>query len=149
MGAAAAGLCLTFAAAAQARPPAAAPDTMPATPRFAVLPATHPELATRAGGGGLTTWNFGYTYKRHNYNETFVGNAPSGAASTTPSFIIPLRIVLKSGQTFSTSTIQSNGQSALSDTVNSPIFQSVIDFQEAGVDLGTTQYIDAYERESF
>jgi hypothetical protein len=77
-----------------------------------------------------------------------VGNAPSGAATTTPVFIIPLKIVV-AGQTFSTSTVQSNGQTALSDTTNSPIFQSSIDYTEAGADLGTTQYIDAVERESF
>ena len=35
------------------------------------------------------------------------------------------------------------------DTTSSPIFQSEIDFQEAGVDLGTTQYEDAFQRESF
>ena len=33
--------------------------------------------------------------------------------------------------------------------MNSPIFQSVIDFTEAGADLGTTQYTDAFQRESF
>ncbi|MDQ2859266.1 MAG: hypothetical protein M3T55_00755 [Pseudomonadota bacterium] len=148
VGGLAAGICLVCAggtALAQQAP--RAPDTERAVPRFAVLPATHPELAVRTSGG-LTTWNFAYNYQGSNYNETFVGNAPSGAASTTPSFVIPLKLIV-SGQTFSTSTIQSNGKSALTDTTSSPIFQSEIDFQEAGVNLGTTQYIDAYERESF
>ena len=131
------------AATAQSR----ASDTLPAHARFAVLPATHPEQAIRTSGG-LTTWNFAYSYKSRNYNETFVGNSPSGASSTTPSFIIPLKIVVK-GQTFSTSTVQSNGQSALTNTVNSPVFQSNVDFTEAGADLGTTQYTDAFQRESF
>ena len=126
---------------------ARAPDTMPAHPRFAVLPAIHPEACLPAGG--LTTWNFNYAYGGKNYSDTFVGNAPTGAASTTPVFIIPLKIVLSTGQTFSTSTVQANGQTALADTTNSPIFQSSIDYTEAGADLGTTQYIDAVERESF
>ncbi|MDQ2762671.1 MAG: hypothetical protein M3Y22_04030, partial [Pseudomonadota bacterium] len=72
----------------------------------------------------------------------------SGASSTTPSFIIPIKIVV-GGKTFTTSTIQTNGKSALTDTTSSPVFQSEIDFQEAGVNLGTTQYEDAYQRESF
>jgi hypothetical protein len=142
------GLCLAGAAGgALAQQAARTPDTMPAAPRFVVLPAQHTEQA-RPPSGGLTTWNFSYTYKAHNYNDTFVGNAPSGAATTTPAFIIPLKIVV-GGKTFSTSTVQSNGQTALADTTNSPIFQSVIDFTEAGANLGTTQYIDAFQRESF
>ena len=125
---------------------AGTPDTMLATPRFAVLPGTHLEKVGQAGG--LTTWNFAYTYKSRNYTDTFVGNAPSGAATTTPTFIIPLKIVV-GGKTFSTSTVQPNGKTALVDTTSSPIFQSVIDFTEAGANLGTTQYEDAYQRESF
>ncbi len=147
VGGLAAGLCLVCASeAALAQQAARTPDTERAIPRFAVLPATHPELARTSGG--LTTWNFAYSYQGSNYNETFVGNAPSGAASTTPSYVIPLKLIV-GGKTFTTSTIQGNGQSALTDTTSSPVFQSVIDFQEAGVDLGTTQYTDAFERENF
>jgi hypothetical protein len=125
---------------------AGTPDTMPATPRYAVLPGTHPiEIDPQ---GGLATWNFTYTYQTHNFSDTFVGNAPSGAATTTPVFIIPLDIVV-SGQTFSTSTVQANGKTALKDTTSSPIFKKKVDFQEAGADLGKTQYEDAYQRESF
>ncbi|MDQ2763345.1 MAG: hypothetical protein M3Y22_07570 [Pseudomonadota bacterium] len=121
-------------------------DTLTAVPRFAVLPAQHPELA--AGKAGVTYWNFNYTYKGARYTEKFVGNAPTGAPTTTPSFIIPLKIVV-AGQTFSTSTIQGNGKSALADTTGSPIFASFVDFKEAGVNLGKTQYEDAFQRESF
>src|SRR5450432_4104713 len=102
---------------ALAQQAARTPDTMPATPRFAVLPATHPELV-QSHRGGLTTWNFTYTYKGKNYSDKFVGNAPTGAAKTTPSFVIPIKIVV-SGQTFSTSKVQSNGQTALANTTNS------------------------------
>jgi len=112
-----------------------------------VLPNPHPEQA-RAPVGGLTTWNFTYTHSGTTFTDKFVGNAPSGAATTTPVFIIPLKIVV-SGKTFTTSKVQPNGQTALADTIASPIFQSVIDFTEAGANLGTTQYEDAYQRESF
>lgn len=122
------------------------PDTMPATPRYAVLPGTH--LVEVNPQEGLTTWNFTYTYQAHNYSDKFVGNAPTGAATTTSVFIIPLDIVV-SGQTFSTSTVQANGKTALKDTTASPIFKSNVSFKEAGADLGKTQYEDAFQRESF
>lgn len=123
------------------------PDTMPATPRFVVLPATRGAPSAQPNAA-LTTWNFSYTYKSRNYTDTFVGNAPTGAASTTPVFIIPIKIVIGSSS-FSTSTIQGNGQTALANTTNSPIFQSNVDFVEGSQDLGMTQYEDAYQRESF
>ena len=149
IGGLAAGLCLAWAGgSALARTAARTPDTMPATPRFVVLPGTHLEKAAQPNAGGLTTWNFTYTYNSNNYSDRFVGNAPTGAANTTPSFIIPLKIVV-AGQTFSTSTVQANGQTALADTVASPIFQNVIKFKEVGAKFGKTQYTDAVERESF
>ncbi|MDQ2859250.1 MAG: hypothetical protein M3T55_00675 [Pseudomonadota bacterium] len=131
---------------ALAQPAAHTPDTMHATPRFAVIRATPQELAAQSGA--LPTWSFTYTYNGQHYSDKFVGNAPTGAAVTVPAFIIPLKIVV-AGQTFTTSTVQPNGKTALKDTTASPIFKSNVDFKEAGVDLGKTQYEDAYQRESF
>ena len=142
-GALLAGTLLMGVSAAQAT----TPDTMKAVPRFVVLPATGSHDAQQAGA--LTTWKFSYKYNNVNYTDTFVGNAPTGKKVTTPSFIIPIKIVLSTGQTFSTSTAQPNGQTALADTVASPLFQSVVNFKEAGTKLGKTQYEDAFMRESF
>ena len=36
----------------------------------------------------------------------------------------------------------------MQDTIASPVFQSGVDFVEDGTDLGSTQYIDAYQRAS-
>jgi len=126
---------------------ASAADTMPAHPMFMHPAATNTDA--RLPSGGVPTWTFKFKYKKVKYHDLFVGNPPSGAAVTIPSFIIPLKIVLSTGQTFTMTTVQSNGQSALTNTVNSPIFQSNVDFVEAGADLGKTQYIDAFQRESF
>jgi hypothetical protein len=139
-------LLLGAGGAALAQQAARVPDTMPASPKFVVLKATHPERLGQAGG--LTLWNWTYTFQGTNYSDKFVGNPPTGAATTTPTFIIPLKIVIGTFST-STSTVQANGQTALSDTTNSPIFQSNVDFKEAGQDLGMTQYEDAFQRESF
>ena len=92
-------MALAAAGAAQA----AGPDTMKVVPRFTVLPAKNP-LAVQVGGG-LKTWNFSYKYGGSTYNETFVGNPPTGKGVTVPTFIIPLKIVLSSGKTFSATTI--------------------------------------------
>jgi hypothetical protein len=126
---------------------ASAPDTMKAVPRFTVLPAKGSQDVNQAGA--LTTWKFSYKYNNSNYTDTFVGNAPTGKSVTTPVFIIPIKIVLSTGQSFSTSTAQPNGQTALADTVASPLFQSTVNFKEAGTKLGKTQYEDAFVRESF
>ena len=39
-----------------------------------------------------------------------------------------------------------NGQSVIQNTVNSPLFTSNIDYIQGGTDLGTTQFIDAFQR---
>ncbi len=125
----------------------AGPDTMKATPRFVVLPAKHADQIKP--NVGLTTWNFSYTYKSNNYTDTFVGTNPkTGASTTTPVFIIPIAITI-GAETFSTSTVQANGSTALLDTTNSPIFKSSVKFVEGSKNLGKTQYEDAYQRESF
>ncbi|MEO8927234.1 MAG: hypothetical protein ABI306_08725 [Caulobacteraceae bacterium] len=140
-------LCAGGGALAQTAQGARHPDTEPAIPRFVVLPPLHPEA--RFSGSGLPLWNFTWTYQGRNYNGQMVGTTPSGGASTTvPSFIIPIALKV-GGKTFTTSTIQSNGQSALADAINSPIFQAGINFVEAGVSLGNTQYIDAFQRGAF
>jgi hypothetical protein len=124
-------------------------DTTKAVPRFVVLPGKNLQDLAKGAGTGLTTWQFKYTYNGNSYSDTFVGNAPTGKKTTTPVFIIPIKIVLSTGQSFSTSTTQANGQTALADTVASPIFQSTVSFKEAGTKLGKTQYEDAFQRESF
>jgi hypothetical protein len=129
---------------------ATTPDTVKAVPRFVVLPAKNAEAPQNANASTLTTWKFSYTYNSHKYTDTFVGKAPATKGTvTTPVFIIPIKIVLSTGQTFSTSTTQGNGQTALADTVASPLFQSTVSLKEAGAKLGMTQYEDAFVRESF
>jgi hypothetical protein len=97
----------------------------------------------------LPTWNFTYSYQGSNYSETIVGTNPdTGASTTIPTYIIPIE--LKSG-TFVANPLQtlSNGKTVVENTVASPIFKSKIDFTQGGTDLGTTQYIDAYQRGAF
>jgi hypothetical protein len=127
-------------------------DTMPARPMYGHLkPVLRTDIKTPATP--LTTWNGSFTYKNHTYKYNMVGTTPSQGASTTiPVFIIPVRLsyVTSTGTTsFSPNQKLSNGQTALQNTIASPIFASGIDFTSNGVDLGTTQYIDAFQRGNF
>jgi hypothetical protein len=69
-----------------------------------------------------------------------------------PVFIIPVKLTYVVGtttQTFSPFRKLSNGQTAIQNTIASPIFQMGVDFTSGGTDLGNTQYIDAFQRGNF
>lgn len=127
-------------------------DTMPARPMFA-----HPKPILRADiqstATPLTTWNGSFVYNSHTYNYNMVGTAPSAGTSTTiPTYLIPVKLsyVTSAGTvSFSPAHKLTNGQTVMQNTVASPIFQSGLDFVQGGTDLGTTQYIDAFQRGNF
>ena len=81
-----------------------------------------------------------------------VGQAPSTGKSTTiPVFIIPVVLSFKGSKgttTFSPLTKLKNGQTAVTSTTSSPIYNN-LDFKSGGVDMGTTQYVDAFQRGNF
>jgi hypothetical protein len=84
---------------------------------------------------------------------TMVGTDPgtTNAPTTITAYLIPVRIVITPTPTgiFDPAHVLSNGRSVVQNTVLSPIFTSGIDFVQGGVDLGNTQYIDAYQRGNF
>jgi hypothetical protein len=118
--------------------------TLPARLRYDVLtPAT-----------ALTTWNGSFTYGGTNYTYNMVGTAPSSNTSTTVQvYIIPLKIVITKRRggstTFDPSHVLSNGNTVTTNTVVSPIFDSTTTYTQGGVDVGTTQYEDAFQRANF
>src|SRR5215472_4745308 len=82
-----------------------------------------------------------------------VGRAPStGTSTTVAAEIIPIKIVITdtSGVTtaFDAAHVLSNGETVTANTVASPIF-TVIPFTSGGVSMGTTQYLDAFQRANF
>lgn len=105
--------------------------------------------------GGLPLWNgsfvgtvFGTT---QTYNFTMVGTDPSATNTTTtvPVEIIPVEIRI-GNQTFTPmKAVSGDKESALDRTLASPIFQSNVDFNQGGTDIGTTQYEDAFQRANF
>ena len=127
-------------------------DTVPAVPRFTRL-TPHLTNDSRPPATPLTTWNGSFVYKSHTYNYNMVGTAPSTGTSTTiKTFIIPIALkYVSNGKTtvFSPTTVQKNGATAVQNTKNSPIFQNMDWVTPTGVDLGTTQYEDAFQRGNF
>lgn len=137
------------------------PSTVPSQSQPSVVRYTNPRpmfLAPRYTGslvntlkaGALPTWNGSFQYNGHTFNYTMVGPDPSKNNSTTtiPVTIIPLKIVI--GATiFAPKKKLSNGQTVLQNFMASPLFNNNVDFVQGGVDVGKTQYIDAFQRANF
>jgi hypothetical protein len=130
-------------------------DTVPFKPMFGHLPAhfnmdAAAETATPATALQIFVGSF--IYKGTSYSYDMVGTAPSTGTSTTiPVYLIPLRMVYvgKTTTTFAPYHKLSNGRSVVQNTLDSPIFQTGIDFDQKSIDLGSTQYIDAFQRGNF
>ncbi len=115
-------------------------------PLFVVLP--HKNASNAPAALGLPNWTFTYSHGGTSYSDVFLGSAPSGGGSTTiPTEIIPVK--LKYGTTVENPLKKIGGVTLVQNTVNSPLFQNGIDFNQGGTDLGSTQYEDAVQRASF
>jgi hypothetical protein len=105
-----------------------------------------------ASTAALPTWNGSFSYNNTVYNYNMVGNAPTSATTTTiPTYIIPIKIVLSNGTTYDPAHKLSNSNSVIQNTVASPIFSGIQFFSgtNGSVSMGTTQYIDAFQRANF
>lgn len=121
--------------------------------RYLVLP---PRLRydVVAPAASLQTWNGSFNYQGTNYPYNMVGTAPSTNTSTTVQvYLIPLKVVITARNgtktTYDPSHVLSNGKTVTNNTVGSPIFNSSTTYVQGGTDVGTTQYIDAYQRANF
>jgi hypothetical protein len=103
----------------------------------------------------LTQWTYSFTYNGQKYTPVIVGtNATNtNASTTTPVVIIPIKLVF--GKTNGNHTYDPNKDiypgtklTVTQYVAQSPLFVP-INFTQGGVNLGTTQYEDAYERGSF
>jgi hypothetical protein len=110
------------------------------------------DVATPAAS--LQSWNGSFTFSGTTYNYNMVGAAPStNSTATITTFIIPVKIVITARNgtktTFDPSHVLSNGNTVTNNTLQSPIFDSTTTYTQGGVNVGTTQYIDAYQRANF
>jgi len=138
-----------FAGVASASSPSAASAgsrTSGDKPLFAVQPNPRPLVS---GSEALPTWTFSFTYKGTTYDESILGSDPAGGGTTTiPVYLIPIELI-RGSDTTNPEHVLSNGLTVVQNTLNSPVFQSGVDFVQNGTNVGKTQYIDAYQRLSF
>ncbi|MGA2191167.1 MAG: hypothetical protein ABSH33_21840 [Steroidobacteraceae bacterium] len=126
-------------------------DTMPAVPRFERFKQINADSTPLSST--LPTWTYGWSFSvtGDSYSATVIGSDPTtDTTAKIPVYLIPVRIRVgvNGGTTFSPDTLQSNGKSAVANTKDSPLLKHLT-FDEAGTDLGNTQYIDAYQRANF
>ena len=162
-------LCLTSAA---AWPQAAQRNTQPppAPTKWKVIYITPPVKGLRnvtaamihsQAGSTIPLWHYTTTgYDGISYQGVMVGRSPfaNGHRTTTvPTFIVPVIVTFQdTGEVFDpTATDACLGGlvagSADSLLINSPMFQATdfLDFVINGVDVGSAQYLDAFQRGSF
>jgi len=117
-------------------------------------PNIHVYLPRHLGTGvssnvALPQWNGSFTYGGSTYDYHMVGTAPSTGTSTTiQAEIIPIKIVI-GAKTYDPASALSNGRSVTNNVVLSPLFDSSTTYTQGGVDVGTTQYEDAFQRANF
>jgi hypothetical protein len=147
------------AAALLATPLAAQPSSANgARPMFTYLPphASARHKAPLSPAAQLTQWNGSFTdLTGHHVTYTMAGTDPSinNAPTTIPVVIVPIKMVYGSNNgnmTFDPNAhTVSNGNTVTANTIASPLFKTGVDFVQGGVDLGNTQYVDAYQRGNF
>jgi len=120
-------------------------------PRYVTLP---PKPSTETAKVTLPTWNGSFTCHVAAcgigtvYHYYMVGTAPStGTSTTVHAFLIPVKIIIGT-HTFSPTATVDGDENVLQQTIESPIFQTQ-DYTLGSVDIGTTQYEDAFQRANF
>ena len=128
-----------------------------AQPRFTFLP---PHGSSYVPGkhfpAALATWTGTINYSGHTYNFKMVGTNPASTNTTTTvtAYIVPVimnytrGIYGSSHKKFNPTKDTQNGVTIDQNMLNSPLFNNV-DWNWGGTDVGTTQYVDAFQRASF
>jgi len=131
------------------------PDILDAKPMYKAGP-NHMELAPKAPAASLTQWNGSYTdltKKKITYTQIGTDPTSTNTSTTITAYIIPVKMVYppsNGNATFDPKThVLSNGKTVVKNIIASPIFNPGLDFTQGGTDLGTTQYIDAFQRGNF
>jgi len=135
--------CVGLASAGYAQPESK-PMYARLTPRY---------LGTVAAPATPTVTNWTGTLSPGGTSFTMVGTDPATTNTTTTvtAYLIPIRLFLDPtpGGLFDPEHVLPNGRTVVQNVADSPIFNSGIDFVQGGVDLGNTQYVDAFQRGSF
>lgn len=128
------------------------PPGMPVvSPRYAaVAPRYRDDFFAASSLTTVTNWSGSFTAGGVKYNFRMVGTDPTrGSATTTvPAYLIPVKITLSTGAVYDPGKRVTGTTGNVTQNVQlSPIFQSS-SYQAGTVDLGFTQYVDAFQRGS-
>ena len=128
-------------------------------PLFIVIPKDvpwHHSLPNHRPGAQLTQWNGSFVdHTGMTVNYTMVGTDPNSTNVTTKTPVVLVPVIMVYGaangnMTFDpTTTKVTRRRTVVKNTLVSPLFKKAIDYVQGGTDLGTTQYIDAYQRGNF
>ncbi len=136
------------------------PDILDAKRLYKTLPNDRHAAPQSAGvglaGSTLTQWNGTFidlTKKKVTYTMVGTNPATSNVSTTVPVYIIPIKMVYpvtNGNHTFSAVTSKAtNGKTIVNNIIASPLFNKSLNFTQGGTNLGTTQYVDAYQRGNF
>jgi hypothetical protein len=116
----------------------------------------HHQLPNHRPGAQLTQWNGSFTdHLGQTINYTMVGTDPNrtNTKTVTPVVLVPVIMVYgaaNGNMTFDpTTTTVFRTRTVVANTLVSPLFKKAVDYVQGGVDLGQTQYIDAFQRGNF
>jgi hypothetical protein len=101
----------------------------------------------------VPTWTGSFSYQGTIYRYTMVGTSPimTNKTTTVPVYLIPLSFTfVQDGTRISAEqTACGDTQSAETRTLVSPLFDKTTTYTPGGINVGTTQYVDAFQRANF
>lgn len=121
-------------------------------PVFLTLPSAKLAPGEIPARSQVPLWSGSFSYNGTAYSYSMVGTNPASGSATTsiPLVIIPLEFVFADGTTLSaTQTVCGDTADAVMRVVDSPLIAKAFRFAPGGANLGTTQYIDAFQRANF
>ena len=107
-------------------------------PKFATLPPRYLDnLLLAPASATVTNWSDSFTSGGVSYPFTMVGTNPATTNTTTTInvYIIPIKMVCR-GETYDPETVLANGQTPVTNTTSSPIFNSGVTFIQGGTNVG-------------
>jgi hypothetical protein len=124
----------------------------PGKPMFTAIRRGNPAQAMQAAAAGANVplWSSSFNYLGTNYPFTMVGTDPSTTNVTTniPLVIIPIKFKFGSVAIAPGQTACNDTKTAMYRVKNSPLLKNFA-FVEGTTNVGTTQYIDAFQRANF
>ena len=127
------------------------------TPHHIGTPEERARAAAQAAAGQtIPLWTYSFrAYDGNTYSGSMVGRAPFAHGHRTtvvPTYVIPVVLTFAdTGTVFDPTQPDScapNSESVVNLILQSPLFQNTA-FTINGVDVGTTQYLDAFQRSNF